>query len=177
MPNFCFFVGEIILRLYFSKDLDFVGTPTVYQFDPVVHYSYIPNSSFIRKGKKVNINRDGFMGNDFSVRDSNTFRIVVIGSSNISGPNHLLEYHNFPELMEKTFRENNIRVEVLNCGVDGAGRSLQLLQSIPYKILEFELDLILFECELPLYNSNISREAYRGVNIFILMIIWNPKRM
>lgn len=129
------------------------------------------------RGKRLTSTGTGSWVMIFSVRDSNTFRIVVIGSSNISGPNHLLEYHNFPELMEKTFRENNIRVEVLNCGVDGAGRSLQLLQSIPYKILEFELDLILFECELPLYNSNISREAYRGVNIFILMIIWNPKRM
>lgn len=161
-----FFIAEISLRLFFPKNLDFVGTPLVYQSDSVVHYSYIPGSKFTRKGKEVFINKQGFIGKDFSVRDSNSFRIVVIGSSSVSGPNHLLEYHSFPPLIEKKFKENGYKIEVLNCGVDGYGRSKQLLQSIPYQIQAFDPNLILFECDLPLHNSNISREAYRGVNIF-----------
>lgn len=163
---FLVFIAEVSLKLFFSKDLDFVGTPLVYQFDSVVNYSYIPSSKFTRKGEDIFINKQGFIGNDFSVRDSNSFRIVVIGCSSVSGPNHLLEYHSFPPIIEKKFKENHYKVEVLNCGVDGFGRSVQLLQSIPYQILAFDPDLVLFECDLPMHNSNISREAYRGVNIF-----------
>jgi hypothetical protein len=163
---FIFLLTEIVLRIFFPKELGLAGTPLVYQFDPVVHYTYIPNSKFKRQGKEIFINKQGFVGNDFSIADSSYFKIAIIGCSSVSGPNHLLEYYSFPPVIEEKLKDNGYSVQVFNCGMDGSGRSVQLLQSIPYQILAFDPNIILFELDLPLCNSNISREAYRGVNIF-----------
>lgn len=160
-------ITEIILRLGFRKDLDFTGTPTVYQYDPILNYVYIPDSKFVKNGEEIWINKQGFIGPDFLEKDSNNYRIAIIGSSWVSGPNHLLEYYSFPPVLEKICNENGYQVQVLNCGVDGGERSNQLLKSIKYQILEFAPDMILFESNnFPLYDSNIVRETYRGVNIF-----------
>ncbi|MCC8197361.1 MAG: hypothetical protein LIP06_01980 [Tannerellaceae bacterium] len=120
-----------------------------------------------RKGENVVINAQGYMGKDFSPKDSSMYRIVVLGDSFVAGPNHIVEHYSFPHRIEEKLQEKGYNVEVLNCGVDGAERSVQVLNSILYKVTDFDPDMILFPCShFSLDSSTVVREVYRGIVLF-----------
>jgi hypothetical protein len=155
-------ITEVILRLFFSEKFDVAYRPVVYRSLPIVNYGYVPDTCFTLFGKTHYINKQGFIGPDFEKKTPGTFYIAVIGPSSVSGSINLKSYYSFCPMLQKKFNDHNINVQVLNCGVDGGGRSLELFNSIRYQVAGFKPDMILLEYQLPFETWTFTRENYNG---------------
>jgi hypothetical protein len=153
---------ETVLHLFYSDEFDIAYRPVVYRSLPEVNYGYVPDTCFRLFGKTHRINSHGFLGEDFGEKTADTFRIAVIGSSTVAGSINLNAYYSFCSLLQKKFDEANIKVQILNCGVDGGGRSLELFRSIRHQVAAFSPDIILLEYFLPFETWGLIRENYNG---------------
>lgn len=155
-------VTEVALRLYAQGKVDeLVKIPLVYRPDSLLGYRYVPGSDF-RLGKDtVHINRYGYIGPE-PARRKDRFRLAIVGDSHVSGPLHRKEYRSYCAALQREFDREGYRVEVLNCGVDGANRSLELLRSVEGDVMALEPDLVLLEYGLPLSSDRMTRECYGG---------------
>jgi hypothetical protein len=156
-------VLEVSLRLFFTYD--HVFRPAIYRQLPVVNYGYVPDTSFILSGERYYINRQGFIGDDYIKETPDSFRIAILGSSMVSGTVNLNRYYSFCPALQRKFSENNIKVKVLNCGVDGIWRNLENFKSIKYQVLDFKPDMILSQYELPFGTKSIIRDHYKGYTV------------
>lgn len=162
-----FFTIELMLRIIHPLYIQYGSFPShIYQYNPVTYYTYRPGISFEVGRKVIPINKYGYIGEDFKTDDSTIYKIAIVGASGVAGPNHTLEYANFTFPLEEKLKNRNYAVQVLNCGVDGADRSYQLFQSIEQSVISFNMNLILFEYDLPLKSSNQVREPYRDHLLF-----------
>ena len=157
-----FITLEVLLRILYADKLDVAFRPAVYRSLPVVNYGYVPDTCFTLSGKNYYINKQGFIGNDFEEKSVDTFRIAVVGTSVVAGSINLREYYSFCPMLQENFTKNNINVQIINCGIDGGDRSLEVLKSINYQIINFNPDMILMEYVLPFSTWNLIRENYRG---------------
>ncbi len=157
-----FIATEAYLRVNYSRELA-VGEikDSFFQDDSVLFYTYKPGIKFEVGGKEVYINKHGYIGPEIQPKSDEVFRIAIIGPCNVAGSVHQPEYHSFCPLLEDLLKKD-YKVEVINCGIDGDDRSWELFNSIEYKVLDFEPDMILLEYALPFTSENAGRETYRG---------------
>jgi hypothetical protein len=155
-------VTEVMLRLFYSDKWKVAYRPLLYRSVPVVNYGYIQDTCFSLSGKTHCINKQGFIGVDFEKKTSGMFRIAVVGSSGVAGSINLYSYYSFCPMLQKKFEDNNMNVQILNCGIDGSGRTLELFESIRYQIMNFNPDMILLEYGMPFETFSIVRENYNG---------------
>lgn len=162
-----FVAAELLTRIFYKEHLDrYTTKPQIYQPDSVIGFTYIPNTVFNKGSQKVIINSEGYLWDEFSIKKrEGTFRIAFIGACNVSGVLRFNVYSNFCTTLQGRFKENNWNVEVLNCGIDGM-ESYPLFQSIRYKIVNYQPDLILSEYLIPFTSYNCSRETYRGYVLY-----------
>jgi hypothetical protein len=153
---------ESVLRIFYSEKYAVAYRPTVYRSLPIVNYGYVPDTCFSLFGKKHYINKQGFIGNDFGQKTTDTFRIAIVGASSVAGTINLTAYYSFCPMLQEKFTETNTKVEVLNCGIDGGGRSLELFKSINHQVVKFQPDIILLEYALPFETWGLVRENYNG---------------
>ena len=162
----CIFIvlvgAEFYLRRNWKKFYMYSQTPLIYQYDSTLGFTYKPGAHFYKSGKKYTINRQGFIGNDFTVpKESNVFRIAILGSCIISGALDYTDYSNCCTTVQKLFNKNNWNVEIYNCGMDGDHRKYDIFKSIEYKCINLNPDLIICEDLLPFKSNNNVREIYR----------------
>lgn len=155
-------VTELILHLFYSERFEVAYRPVVYRRLPVVNYGYVPDTTFTLFGKTHYINKQGFLGKDFSEKSQDTFRIAIVGSSSVAGSINLKAYYSFCPILEQKFAARHAKVQVLNCGIDGNERDTELFNSIRYQVMGFHPDMIFLEFDLPFYSSNAVRENYKG---------------
>ncbi|MCD8262981.1 MAG: hypothetical protein LUD02_01535 [Tannerellaceae bacterium] len=106
----------------------------IFADDSVLFYVYKPNFDFKVGNKIVHTNKDGYIGEDFGEKTENKFRIAFVGSCGVAGSLHQPEYYSFCPILQQLFTQANSQVEILNCGIDGDYRSLELFKSIDYKV-------------------------------------------
>jgi len=152
---------EIFLRLTWGKSYGYSSTPLIFQSDPILGYTYIPNSRFYKAGKMYKVNNQGYIGNDFTPKKQGVFRIAFVGTCIFSGYLDYNAYSNCCTTIQDLFTQNHWNVEVLNCGVDGNSRTFEIFKSIEYKIVKFNPDLIICENLLPFESNNLTREIYK----------------
>jgi hypothetical protein len=153
--------AEVILRLFFSEKIRFNVQPAIYQADSALYYSYIPDTSFKVGDRTIHINKQGYIDSDFGQKTPDTFRIAFVGSCGVSGAVHKKAYYSFCPMLQQLFRENHLPVRILNCGIDGDNRSMQVFASIKHKVINFDPDLILCEYDLPFRSKPVIRDSYR----------------
>jgi len=153
---------EIILRSFYSDELSLRNRPMVYKYDPVVNYTYIPDTFFKKGNEYFYINKQGFIGPDFEIQTPDSFRIAIVGASGVAGSINLKSYHSFCPALQKKFNENGQKVKIMNCGTDGDRRSLDNFKMISYKIIGLKPDMILMEYDLPFSTNHTIRECYKG---------------
>lgn len=145
-------LAEFSFRITFYSKLKERHFPLIYRPDSILGYSHIPykhdyksNPAFINKD--IRINNQGFTGPDFfAKKDKNKFRIIIVGASNeagidTDGPN------SFPILLQKYFNKDSCNVEIINCSIDGSKRSVQQINLIKLKCINYRPDLILLSTE------------------------------
>lgn len=95
--------------------------------DPVLGWVHVSNKNGYSRGKefsvKVRINRDGFIGRDYSYsKPENTIRILTIGDS-LTEAFQVSEEKSYSQLLEENLKNNfkNNDFEVLNMGIAGYG--------------------------------------------------------
>jgi len=159
-------LSEAVLRVFHQDRLGICEVPLIYEPDPYLGYRYIPSSTGrIRVpsiSKTVEINANGHYGPEFSVqKQPGCFRIAVAGSSNPSGV-WMDGERTFAMELQQRFLEGGQDVEVLNFGVDGAGRSLATLRLVETDLIAHSPDLVLVEADLPIARGVVRREIYRG---------------
>lgn len=163
---FLFVFMEIFLRVFYKEELAVkLNAEDIFENDSVLLYTYKPNYIFNVADRKLSVNQDGYLGEDFIPKKDSAFRIALVGACGVAGSVHQSEYYNYADELQKLFNDNNYNVRVLNCGIDGHGRTLEHYLSIEYKVTAFEPDIILLEYGLPLYSQNAKRENYRDYKI------------
>ena len=163
---FAIVIIEISLRLFYKQELSIRDDrDSIFLEDSVLFYIYRPNKNFIVGGITHQINSHGYIGHEILPKSPDTFRIAIVGACGVAGSVHQPSYFSFCPMLQQHFKDNGLKVEVLNCGIDGQGRSLTLYRSIEYKVLQFEPDMILLEYDLPFYTDNATREDYRGYKL------------
>lgn len=155
-------VTELFLRYFYAEKLSIHCRPAVYNPLPIVNYGYTPDTTFTLSGKNHYINKQGFIGDDFGEKTNDTFRIAIVGSSTVAGSINLKAYYSFCPILQQKFIDTHSHVKILNCGIDGSERSLDLFKSIRYQITGLNPDMIFFEYGLPFRTSNGVRENYKG---------------
>lgn len=164
----CFICLEILIRVFFYERYKDIQMPLINQPDSITGFSYIPNmKSEIRKpsiSKKVKLNNIGFYDINRSIsKPIDTFRIVVTGSSQLTGiwMNGQMPYS---LIVDSMFKAQGHKVEIINCGIDGASRDLEHLKFIEHKVLSLKPDLIISEIpyHLPFVYTNRKRTDYRN---------------
>lgn len=140
-----------------------------YQVDSILGYRYKPNS----KGQKVSaafinkyeINSDGFNWEEFpKVVSKDKFRILFIGDSDETG----IEsngVNSYVRLLQKKFRENGDKIEILNFSTDGKYREVFKMDFV-YRIVEkYSPDLVFFKGSLQISSRKEYRTTYKGIQI------------
>jgi len=168
----CLFAFEGFIRLFYRAEILGSKMPLVYQHHEKLGHTFRPGAvGFMsRHGEifsEVRINASGFRDFDYPAqKPAGIFRIAMIGDSFVTG-NHLALEKTFPKVMEKKFRKNQgLKIEVLNFGVDGFGpREERLLFDLAVKA--FQPDLVV-QCIFPFNDvddvkkGRFFRVEYRG---------------
>jgi hypothetical protein len=163
---------EVALRLTCKKLIR--CSPHMYQTDTLTGYRYQPNA----KWTFVNIaiknacysNSHGFPGDEFSLKKKEgVYRIIIVGDSNDTGFNTDGPL-NYVKLLNKYFQTNNIRVEVINCAIDGKDRGIRNLKLIVKELVNYEPDLILLSKPFPLTDRLRYRTTYKNIQINCLYL-------
>ncbi len=162
------FLTEIGLRLFAKKKLTKWTQPS-YQTDSIIGWRYEPNSEGIKIRQvfqnQYKINSQGFNWDEFLIeKGQGVFRIAIIGSSDdagmdTDGPDC------YPRLLQKYFKENKDKVEILNFAIDGKHRGYKDLQLIEKECINYNPDLILMRVRFPIVNKILYRTSYKGYSI------------
>lgn len=157
--------GELFLRWQYHNELKLFQYPLIYQPDPYIGYRYIPASSgkliLPEVEKIVRINERGYYGPSFEKHKKLGYqRVVIVGQSNTSGMwmqgERPLTYQ-----LQALFDEREMQVEVINLSIDGRGRSVAMIRQIGSEVIEYEPDVILLQCQLPMRHAAVVRDVYR----------------
>ncbi len=157
-------IAEYYLRTAFFEQLKTQVYPLIYNPDSLGGYKYIPFAKNIHISPSYNIsekinqivNSHGYFGPDFNnLKGKDTFRIAMAGYSFNSGSGISVPLQNY-------FIENNKKVEVINCSVDGSEQNWQMYKRIKYEIIKYNVDLVLFETSLPFQRRDYTKECYRS---------------
>ena len=157
---------ELSMRLFLAKKLDTEIYPLIYEPDSTYGFRYIPNSygEIKQPGipyKEFRINNHGFNGPDFNtLPGKDTFRIVVAGSSIANGL-WMNGKKNYSMLIQEMLSSRGLKIEVLNCAIDGKGRGKYNLDLIFNELIHYKPNLLLLELEFPLSEQYFSREIYK----------------
>lgn len=158
-------VAEIGFRVFYAEELMIkTNSVDIFQDDPILIYSYVPDTSFQVGSELIRINKQGFIGEDFGPKGDH-YRIAFVGACNVAGSVHQPRYYSFCPILQEKFKTHGDKVEVLNCGIDGDERSLEQYLSVEYKVLAFDPDMVVMEYSLPLYSQDAIRESYRNYRI------------
>ncbi len=157
---------EALLRIVYAEKLAERSLPLIYSPDEVLGYRYIPGTEakicIPSICKSFRINENGFYGPSFQQeKERGTYRIAVVGASNSTGI-WLAGTENFSMKLAALFAEAGYPVEVINFSIDGRYRGLGNLRLIRDTVVEFEPDLVLLFTSIPLGDSTVRRENYRG---------------
>ncbi len=143
--------------------------PKVYTFDTICGYKGIPNiEGYIRRPsirKKFKLNNQGFYGADFCIqKPDSVFRIIVVGSSGVEGiwANHK---EVFPQKLQKQFKKEGFKIEVINCAISGSDRDLQNIKLIEHYLIKYSPDLVLYEGRTRISTGNYHRDTYKDYSI------------
>lgn len=155
---------ELFCRLFISEYHMLLPN---YHIDSMTNYTYLPNTTAIhpQNGIKFIFNKDGYLGKDFSLKSPHVYRIALVGDSFISGAYYTPYYTNVCEELQNEFNKKGYRVEILNCGIDGAKRSYSNFLSIKKRVVNLNPDMIIFSGEFPLFDENIVKEYYKNYRI------------
>jgi len=108
----------------------------VYVYEPIL--TMPPNQHF----KTININNDGFRGDELKNTNDQNFRIVLVGGSAIFGSGMSDDSQTIPYELKKIFEKNYNDIEIINAGISMT-TSFEELYHIKNKIIELNPDLIL----------------------------------
>lgn len=97
----------------------------------------IPNQS----GEYLNVNSDGFRGEEFNFQDDD-YKIFILGGSTLFGFVTNGDEFTIPGILEKKFKENNIEVKIINAGIPGAYSRAEVF-FLENHILEFSPNMII----------------------------------
>jgi hypothetical protein len=140
---------EIGLRLFYYEQLKSRETSTNRIPDSLKVFNREPNTeeAYITPGVKNRFrsNNLGYVGPDFSMKKKpGTYRIIVIGNSNVVGK-QMNGDNNFCIVLQKIFHLNNMDVEVINCAREGGSKDIQNLHIIEDELINYQPNLILLE--------------------------------
>ncbi len=97
----------------------------------------VPNQS----GEYLNVNSDGFRGEEFDFQDDD-YKIFVLGGSTLFGFITNGDEFTIPAILEKKFKENDINVKIINAGIPG-GHSRSEVYYLQNHILEFSPNMVI----------------------------------
>ena len=136
-----FVLSEIVVRILGTESDNLIMQ------DPVFGWIHVPNKHGYSRSKefsvKVRINKDGFIGRDYSyAKPENTVRILTIGDS-LTEAFQVFEEESYSQLLENILKSDfkNTNFEVLNMGIAGYGtqREYYVLKD---KGLKFDPDIV-----------------------------------
>ena len=142
----CTFISLFILSEIVVRTLGTESDNLIMQ-DSVLGWVHVPNKNGYSRGEefsvKVRINKDGFIGRDYSyVKPENIVRILTIGDS-LTEAFQVSEEESYSRLLEDGLKSNfrNTNFEVLNMGIAGYGtqREYYVLKD---KGLKFNPDIV-----------------------------------
>lgn len=162
-----FLLMEIIFRVFMGSELRKWKNPN-YKKDKILGYTYLPNSNGVKSNyafkNKYSINSEGFNWNEFSKKERDVFRVMLVGTSNMTG----IETNgprNFIKLMQEESLNRGNKIEFINCAIDGGYRSLKNLRLIEDSYKRYKPDLVLLELDFPLSDQCLYRHSYKGYKI------------
>ena len=122
--------SNVIQQLFSSNTI-------VYKYDKILLYE--PNQHF----STLNINSDGFRGNEIKDKLDDTYRIFIVGGSTVFGALSSEDSKTIPGWLERQFMDNGLnRIEVINAGINNAD-SRSEIYLIKHHILNLEPDMII----------------------------------
>lgn len=162
----CMLIAEIILRMFWSKEL-YIRTyrDDIFQDDSVLFYTYKPDKEVKVGSTTVHMNKQGYIGQDITPKSPDTFRIAMIGACEVAGSVHQPEYYSYVPLLQDLYFRQGDKVEILNCGIDGDQRTLEHYRSVEYKVADFQPDIIFLQYGLPFYTQYARRVNYRNYKL------------
>ncbi len=165
----CLLSIEIAMRLWDPP----IARPEMTQLhraSPLYGWDLVPGTSGIGfMGESYDINSAGFRDTEHDIeKQPEIFRIMVIGDSFTFGA-RVNQEDTYPKQLEKALNRQNIRYEVIDCGVIGHNM-WQHYEVLKRKVLPYRPDLVilgLFEDDLsgsiPPYDKP---GKYQGINPF-----------
>ena len=97
----------------------------------------VPNQS----GEYLNVNSDGFRGEEFNFQDDD-YKIFVLGGSTLFGFITNGDEYTIPAILEKKFKDNDIDVKIINAGIPGAHSRAEIYY-LENHILKFSPNMII----------------------------------
>jgi hypothetical protein len=160
---------EVLFRFCYHNKFSF-NKEFPYQIDSVIGYRFKSNSEGYFRNEAINnnyyyFNSKGFPGGNFSFTKNNSYyRIIVVGSSNEIGflTNGPL---NYVKIIKDSLENNDIKVEIINCSIDGGNRELSKLKFVEGECLKYNPDLVLYTGRFPFDERNRYRTSYKGIKI------------
>ena len=162
------FLTEIGLRIFAHEKLrKWKGNE--YVKDEKLGYRYRANYEgyFINVAykNKYKVNSSGFIWDEFKKeKEPGMFRVLLLGNSddtgiNTDGPDC------YPRLLQKKFKENGDKIEIMNLSLDGATRAIRELNFAYECAAKYDPDLILINAKYPITDRVHAKSTYRGVSI------------
>jgi hypothetical protein len=139
VPTTCKFnENELFDRydLFEKKDICYEYTTIEADYTSSIRLQ-VPNQS----GKYLNINSDGFRGQDFNFQYDD-YKIFVLGGSTTFGFITSSDDFTIPAILETKFNDNNMNVKVINAGTPGAYSRSELYYLENY-ILKYSPNMII----------------------------------
>lgn len=166
---------ELWLRVKYGNLLWIHIYPQVYVPDDALGYRYVPNAEGEIRipgiHRRFRINQQGFHGADFvRAKTPGTYRIALVGTSNLTGIWMHGGGKNYAELLEERLQDAGYQVEVMNFGIDGRYRALHELRLIDSDVAPYEPDLVLIDIDIPFVTGLFKRDVYNG-----FVMIYNPE--
>ena len=160
---------ELVLRTAYHDRFRTRSYPLTYQPDAVIGYRYAPLAHGTICNPSIcngfDINAAGFTGPVYPrEKPAGTFRIAVLGTSNDTGiwlgpGGPAIDYL---RLLEQRLNGAGVPVEVLNFSIDGRYRDVENVILAGSEPLDYAVDLVLLNAEIPFRYTGAKRTAYRG---------------
>ena len=159
-----FILSEIVIRTLGTESDNLIMQ------DPVLGWVHVPNKIGYSRNKefsvKVRINKEGFIGRDYSyTKPANTIRILAIGDS-LTEAFQVPEEESYPRLLENNLKSKfqNTNFEVLNMGIAGYGTQREFFV-LKDKGLKFDPDIAVLGFFVGNdFSDNLSEEIDPGVS-------------
>jgi len=97
----------------------------------------VPNQS----GEYLNVNSDGFRGEEFNFQEDD-YKIFILGGSTLFGFITNGDEYTIPAILEKKFKDNDIDVKIINAGIPGAYSRAEA-HYLENHIMEFSPNMII----------------------------------